>query len=250
MIQLLSTNTDFTKALADYLDDLPSFFSSYPFDSPTPFRWTASMLRAGLLSASPHPWIILSEAELAPMLALPRPDGRINESHVIPDDPNFIDRIKWRFSAASVAIRFLEALPETTRPAIRDIVLHEDRQSVSDPECHMLGLLPYCLENTKLHIERRVNIWRNICASQIGCNRKVHEDVGGLEYLSTDDSAYASHDESEAHYVVETMAAWLTEASALPARGMPAGSFSLVLDSEPSLDSSSEFFETIKEAAA
>ncbi|KAF6808806.1 hypothetical protein CSOJ01_07274 [Colletotrichum sojae] len=66
---------------------------------------------------------------------------------------------KNSYSAASVAIRFLDSLSPDSRMSIRSIVLNEDQRSVAFSECHALGLIPYCRENMRLHIDRRVTIW-------------------------------------------------------------------------------------------
>lgn len=121
-------------------------------------------------------------------------------------------------------------------------MLHEDRRSVANLECHALGLVPICLRNPQLHIERRVNLWRNILL-------KTGKQIDGRVELSPDLSAdgYARICTSS---VSDRCCEWLTEAYALSAPGMPANSFSLLLDGDPAIDQSAFAFELIKEDAA
>jgi len=65
-------------------------------------------------------------------------------------------------SAASCAIRFLKALPTSIRSELRQVDLIEDRESVAYPECHVRGLIPFCQENEKLRIHRRVDLLWNV----------------------------------------------------------------------------------------
>lgn len=252
MIEVLSTDTNFTKELIDYYDSLQHVDedSDRARMDKAFHQQTASVLRAGLHLASPPPWSIPTEAELAPMRAIAGIGG---QPMVTLRDPKFINRVKYRFSAASVAISFLKAAPPSRRSAVRRIVLHEKRQSVANAECHALGLIDFCLENSKLHIERRVSFWRNICASQLG-NESLDTSLSLLENMSIyrkPESTYFTYsDWTCMSYIIDTMAAWLTEASVLPNKGMPAGSFSLIFDGTPSPTQSSALFERIKEAAA
>lgn len=241
MIKLLSTDTDFTETLANYFENLQHEGEDFSY-----LKEVTSILRATLHLTSPQPWCIPLESELAPIWALTRTqhDRALGRNYV---DPKFIDRIKLRFSAASVAIHFLKTAQETTRSAIKDIVLHEDRPSVADPESHMLELIPFCLQNSKLHIQRRVNIWRNVCGIQLG-GMEAYEFVSLLEGLFVDQELASLYDEY--YKWMDTMAAWLNEASYLPAKGMAAGSFSLIFEGDFGGDSaqaqSSEMFEMVK----
>ncbi|KAK1690116.1 hypothetical protein BDP55DRAFT_724700 [Colletotrichum godetiae] len=103
---------------------------------------------------------------------------------------------------------------------MRDIVLIEDRESVSNPECHAMGLIPYCQENPGLRIERRVSLWQNaffynsgLGAWAIGERTKDYRDL-------------------EANEMSFAVARWVIETLPLISAGMPAKSFTLVLDGE------------------
>jgi hypothetical protein len=45
---------------------------------------------------------------------------------------------------------------------VRRVVLDEDCDSVAFPEGHGKGLVPFCVENLRLGIECRVNLWRKL----------------------------------------------------------------------------------------
>ncbi|KAL0765218.1 hypothetical protein CaCOL14_012477 [Colletotrichum acutatum] len=68
----------------------------------------------------------------------------------------------YRFSAAASSIRYLESIPAAMRAQLRKIVLVEDYRSVTHPESHARGLIPFCRENPLLQFERCVNLWRDL----------------------------------------------------------------------------------------
>lgn len=60
---------------------------------------------------------------------------------------------------------------------LRKIRLHEDRVRVAYPETHAQGLIKFCIENPKLHIQRHLDLWRNIFQS-LWC----HDEVDALAF--------------------------------------------------------------------
>ncbi|EQB46378.1 hypothetical protein CGLO_14574 [Colletotrichum gloeosporioides Cg-14] len=134
------------------------------------------------------------------------------------------DRTKYRFSAAAVAIHVLQCLPVSSRMHLRRVILNEDREAVADPQCHGLGLIPFCKENPLLRVERRVSLWRN--AFQTDTAYRSPDARYKPKYRYTPwamDSAQVTHN----------VASWVIEALALEPAGMPSGSFSLLLDGQP-----------------
>ncbi|KAJ3956616.1 hypothetical protein N0V92_006851 [Colletotrichum tropicale] len=134
------------------------------------------------------------------------------------------DRTKYRFSAAAVAIHVLQSLPVSSRMHLRRLILNEDREAVADPQCHGIGLIPFCKENPLLRVERRVSLWRN--AFQTDTAYRSPEARYKPRYRYTPwamDSAQVTHN----------VASWVIEALALEPAGMPPGSFSLLLDGQP-----------------
>jgi hypothetical protein len=141
-IEVLSTDTNFAEAVATSPDYKSHWKQNHLFGS------------SALLAKIPH-WIIPSEEELDEI-----------EEVVDPCHPEgFLEPVKWRYSAAAAAIFFLKSLRPGIRLRIRNILLHEDRESVAFPESHVLGLIPFCKENPRLRVDRRVNLWRNVLPS-------------------------------------------------------------------------------------
>jgi hypothetical protein len=148
-----------------------------------------------------------------------------------PHPSSFWEGTKFRFSASSVAIQYLNALPVTDRNRFRNIILLEDRVAVAWPECHAQGLIPFCQANPLLHIERRVSLWRTVFST------------GSSSVFSVARAAPGTIHRLQACQVTKrSLAPWIMEALALPQLGMPPQSFKLILDGEPIPEKSIEVF--------
>ena len=160
-------------------------------------------------------------------------------------------------SAAAVAVRFFKSLSQSMCLEIRKFVLHEDRRSVAYPECHVLGLIPFCVQNPLLHIERRVSIWRVLLpgvdsVSGLGRIKTLKELCNGDEYddeVTADDCREHFDKFCSARFSI-SCCRWITEALVLAANGMPAESFSLLLNGDDAPDQSSVLFDIVREDAA
>jgi hypothetical protein len=190
-----------------------------------------------ILSVPPTPWRVPTKKDVYNMADILGTTLRLLKLAArrglfwSPDDSS-----KWRFSAASIAIHFLQSLPLATRTQIGEILLLEDRDSVAYPECHAQGLIPFCQENPMLRIERSVSLWRNA-------------------FLSTDlreSPEYRTHRQSSlaAHLVTKSVATWMVEACALEPLGMPRGAFTLVLVGNPTPEKTAQVFQTVQRDAA
>lgn len=170
------------------------------------------------------------------------------------DLPNFLARVvspeeqseqyesdnrgKYRFSAASVAINFLSRLPSNLRLHLRHIRLLENNVCVAFPESHAQGLISFCVENPKLRVERRVNLWKAIFQQPSYSNEEWDtvndlEGVPEMQYLGAkicDETGFSTVS------VTNNLALWIMEAAALVPAGMPENSFTLVLDGSPGDD--------------
>ncbi|KAK1547115.1 hypothetical protein CPAR01_01082 [Colletotrichum paranaense] len=186
-----------------------------------------------LLDMEPNPWTIPRQHDLRQIM------DALGGKHSIRKfglerfwmGPECARRAMFRYSAAAVAIRFLESNTPATRAHMRDIVLIEDQESVSNPECHAMGLIPYCQENPELRIERRVSLWRNAFFHLPGeaLGERTHQDYNlGLD----------------ANKISYAVARWVIEVLPLVPAGMPAKSFTLVLDGEGE-PQCSEIFQTV-----
>lgn len=154
-------------------------------------------------------------------------------------------REKLYFSAAAVAIRFLTRLPVHHRLCIRNITLNEDRLAVGQPQSHARGLIPFCQENSRLRVERRVNLWQNILLKKnMPFPKDVWKLVEGASYPQQEyyvpgrNTVYSFEIDNE-------LLPWLADAPEVIDEGMPVGSFSFVLDGEPDLDLSSDLFDKV-----
>ncbi|KAI4627013.1 uncharacterized protein J4E87_004355 [Alternaria ethzedia] len=128
------------------------------------------------------------------------------------------------FSAAAVAIRFLEELAPKPREQLRKIVIQEDHPSVASSKTHAQGLISFCQANPKVRIERRVNVWPT-------------------EFVYR--SNYFAH---HTKVIVKMIATWINEVKILYQMGMPAGCFTLVLHG-PSEAASQQLSDAITRAA-
>lgn len=121
--------------------------------------WTAPGSEPGpdpmaVISCEHSPWILPSKEAISTMRGSVAPFSvEVNRRR-----GSYWTRGKYRFSAATMAIVFLSSVPVKKRLDIRNIVLHEDHTAVAWPECHGQGLITYCQENSKLRIERRLDL--------------------------------------------------------------------------------------------
>lgn len=195
-----------------------------------------------LASLNLLPWSIPSETQVAEI-------SRILKTYY--DATSFDTHHEYRLSAAAVAIRFFKITPYNTRLQIRNVIVNEDRISIANPECHAVGLIPFCLENPWLHIERRVSLWRNAfpAHSRYGWPIPwVVQMAGSRDPLLNRPGGW---DQLEARIISKSFTAWIIEALALFPAGMPMNnSFSLVFDGEPTPDRSSQVFARVKRDAA
>ena len=292
MIELLSTSTDFPEALVNFYEKEYATASERDYaaglldvndhpDLPEEERAKrqrereyrkehygkegrdkASILRRTLFMPSPDPWMIPTNSELAQMnmkaglSATSLDDAGVYGGGVRDGDRDIKGlpwrRIRWRFSAAAAAIRFFKSISQATCSGIRKVVLHEARLSVARPESHALGLIPFCVQNPLLHIERRVNVWSTLLTTRPEYyTSPIYARAQDLvDYFNMDDNArWDSHDSWRSLWMSEIFCRWVTEASALSAHGMPDRSFSLVFDGDPAPDQSSDLFELVKEDA-
>ncbi|RMJ16029.1 hypothetical protein BHE90_014521 [Fusarium euwallaceae] len=183
------------------------------------------------------PWAIPSQSELATMGFELSDDcvwDRINRWRKGEYHDKRRYREKFRFSAAAVAIRFLDSLSIHKRLQLRNMVLHEDHFAVAQQERHARGLIPFCKENPRLRIERRVDVLNTIFQkSELLCATSVpvsSRDEPNIRY------------ELRSDHIPRDVADWLLEALATVDAGMPADAFTLVLDGEPAADLCSDVF--------
>ncbi|KAM0213156.1 hypothetical protein ACHAQD_009431 [Fusarium lateritium] len=148
-------------------------------------------------------------------------------------------RIKYRFSATAVAIRFLKHLSPTKRLAIRNVVIREDGVAVGKPSCHALGIIPFCKENARLKVDLQVSMLNNIFQrTYLG----KHLGPRCFESYAADDLGEQAFEDAMKGTFGEVKR-WLNEALCLVDAGMPAGSFKFTLDGENAIDLCSDIFQ-------
>jgi len=201
-------------------------------------------------------WLIPSEQELDNMATRLRPtQGALEEQYRTPviefDGIWQRNRFIYRFSAAAAAVQFLNRHP-SSRIHLRRIILDEDREAVCFPESHGKGLIPFCIENTRLRVERRVNLWTNLFPAVTRVSRTISavryrmrgvdtSDHRAESYLQMGEEIYEGGWLLEEGINIESLsvcvAQWIREAAVLPSN------ISLLFDGGPAPEQASNIFE-------
>ena len=192
-----------------------------------------------LCRAFPNPWILPDTGVLEELTSWSEPKRR---------PPRYLDHLKYSYSAASVAIRFLDSVPVKTRTQIRNIVLKEDYESVARPASHGRGLISFCLENPRLRIQRFVSLWSNVFPVAIG--RKLDYVDGRPEVLHMAMPPDSLKDNKlAARVITKSVGEWIAECLLLPTLGMPEHSFTLVLDGNAVPEATTVAFDIVQRDA-
>lgn len=212
---------------------------------------------AQFITTRPNPWAIPSDEEVS-LLEM----HRHGECGTDKEDEQFhMKYARHRFSAAAVAINFLQSTSPLMLLQVRSILLCEDRVSVAFPECHGMGLLKLCQNYPQLHIERRVYVWRNLLLDGSDhelCNfplfrvadyREGRLDPESLDLGLWDDPKTEDSEQLQSSEISNSFCSWIEETLELYDAGMPAKSFSLVFDAEGAPERTSEVFEIVKRDA-
>ncbi|KAF5621035.1 uncharacterized protein FTJAE_11375 [Fusarium tjaetaba] len=153
---------------------------------------------------------------------------------------------KHFFSAAALAIRFLKSMSQTQRLLITKLILNEDRMAVGNPECHIIGLIPFTKENPQLFIEHRVNLWRNIIPRSCEeCELRTFPTrnesiIPPPEYELNQHQIYHAHaSRTICRFIMHTLES-LRE-------GLPPNSYSFIFDGQPDLNHSTGIFRYLTE---
>ncbi|KAL4727798.1 hypothetical protein ACLX1H_004487 [Fusarium chlamydosporum] len=149
-------------------------------------------------------------------------------------------KARFRFSATSVAIRFLKHLPLDQRLCIRELDILEDGVAVGQQERHSFGLIPFCQENPQLKISLQLSMLKHVFQAVNLESHGSQHDIFGIAHISN--NAALARACSGAFETVEN---WLVEAMALADAGMPEGSFTLTLDGEPCIDLCTDVFQEV-----
>ena len=190
-----------------------------------------------LLDRILEPWQIIDETELTHLEGLLpstiyRDAESDSESGYGPepgsdeDEPYTAPLGKSYHSATSCAVHFLRKLSVGTRKHIRHILIKEDHVCQSNPASHSHGLIPFCIENPKLHIDARMDIWGVLLWGNW---------IVGIQKIMSQVFLYQT-------------AEYLREALLLPTMGMPIGQYTLEFYSRSS-EMTQHLWDSIKRVA-
>jgi hypothetical protein len=213
-------NDEAERIVGSWKPNLHGERSTTPWD-PESSSWRYNV--TALAAARPHLWAI--------------PDLEVSTNLGLLVQPYPREKTKWQkqwvqelyaHSAASVAIRFLESVPQTVRIQLRHIVLLEDRVTGANSPSHAQGLLSFYRANPRLRIQRVVNVWT------VGITPETIFPIEPLRISA----------------ITKSLGCWILEALRLEEQGIPEGSFQLILDGNPLLDITSEAFRLMMRGTA
>ncbi|KAF2634177.1 hypothetical protein P280DRAFT_485682 [Massarina eburnea CBS 473.64] len=183
---------------SEVLDEIaPKFTSS-----------TLDYLRSPLTNKNPRYWVLLK-----PWLI----KSKAHELNF--DDIELNPKIKKYWTATAAASMLLSSIGKAHRSYIRKVILKEDHNAVAFPEYHAQALVPFCLENGELNIERRVNNFEAIPLKPPAQMTRTIDDVHRFSVFP--------------HRPEETlirMQDWIDEAALLHRQELRKESFSLILE--------------------
>ncbi|KAF4959073.1 hypothetical protein FGADI_1951 [Fusarium gaditjirri] len=158
--------------------------------------------------------------------------------------PRYRYRRKYWFSATAVAIRFLNRLSSDQRRCLHKLVLDEDRISVGFPESHAMGMIPFCKENPRMHLEQRVDVWNNLVMSS---ERPTAYMLPHMYFERSEPKAGELYflDEIDGPDQDSYFTNWVVHGMEVVRAGMPVGSWSVVFDGSPDLNLATDLFTTL-----
>jgi len=183
-----------------------------------------------VLNWRPSPWHIPSirELQVLEQLLAPVTPGQWNWTGEHVD-------VTLYFSATAICIDALSRLHADIRKNIRSVNLQEEARSISNPEAHAEGLIPFCLENSKLHIRMHAGFSTNLAPSCWAKSEAVTRSPGFLTWCRLHDH-------------MRVVLEWLIRLAASPFQGMPSASF--VVELEARTDEAAHIWNSIINAAA
>ncbi|KAF9760664.1 hypothetical protein IL306_004215 [Fusarium sp. DS 682] len=162
------------------------------------------------------------------------------------EGPRYRYRRKYWFSATAVAVKFLGRISSSQRGYLQKLVLNEDRISVGFPESHAIGMIPFCKENPKLHVEQRVDVWQNLVMSSERPSAYSLRNMFFEQSEPPDRQVHSvSMDEIDGPDQDSYFSNWVVHGLEVVKAGMPSGSWSVVFDGKPDLNLATEYFTTL-----
>lgn len=207
-------------------------------------NWPCLNSPAEFLDISLDPWDIPSRAKLdvlghlfqddnqwAGLLDWPKRGPVPDPENYAPDSGCIGYQEKCRFSATAVAIWFIGRLSLRQRLSLKRVTLLEDKLSVNRPATHGMGLIPLCQENHNLRIQHRLVLSQALLTFRPNSWGESNFD----NLLNTQRHLWGPDRQRWVSPACLTgqILSWIAEASRLPSLGMPADSYTLVLDGGP-----------------
>jgi hypothetical protein len=147
------------------------------------------------------------------------------------------ENTRWYFSAAAVALQFLQRLPQGYLQYVRNITLRENRKAVAQPERHLEGFAPYCLLNRNLRIVRYISFSENL----------LPLDWAAIDQTERQSSLNYNID---GHTIICAFVQWVQNLTLLAGDDTPASSFRVVLSESQDHDLGYKAWNCIRETAA
>jgi len=182
-----------------------------------------------VLNWRPSPWHIptIRELQVLEQLLVPVTPGQWNWT-------GEYENVTLYFSATAICIDALSRLQTDIRKNVRSINLQEEARSISNPETHAEGLIPFCLENSKLHIHMQAGFYTNLVPSCWAKSEAVTRPPKCVTWCLLHDH-------------MRVVLEWLIRLAALPSQGMPSASF--VVELEARSDEAAYIWDSIINAA-
>ncbi|EWG47325.1 hypothetical protein FVEG_16113 [Fusarium verticillioides 7600] len=154
--------------------------------------------------------------------------------------PKYRYKRKYWFSVAAHAIRFLKQLSQQQRLLISKLILKEDRYAAAFPESHVIGMVPFCQENPKLHVEHYINLWRNILVNgeNFGIQGLMFDVQGPSWYFA----GTTERHQIQSNAIGQSFTGFLMHLLEALKEGLPPDSYSLIVSGHPDLNFATEAF--------
>lgn len=140
------------------------------------------------------------------------------------------------FSATAASIQFLGNLTKESRAHVRKVVVKENENSVCFPQSHTCGLIPFCIENSRMKIQTRIGslVWRDVRAPD---NRdlgdlflELHEEFKERRAGGRVSNFFGKPSRKRGTTVTNAIYTWLHPGMGLHDHGMPTKSFFLFFE--------------------
>jgi len=189
---------------------------------------------------------VSSERGLSRTLARTNPADVSRLASIVQVEPLiYCPSLEYRYSAASVALRFLHVIPSSCRNEVRIVVLHEDCESFANAASHGRGSISLCRSNQRLRVQRIVDVWSTVFRARPDSQADYilrSESRHGTDIME-DDRLFSST-------ITKAVGAWIIEAQVLLSLGMPQDSFSVLLDGSPTPRHTSTVFKIVQRDVA